>query len=74
LLDPQTAARDMIMELDHPTLGGIKVPGIPIKMSETPGSGRLAPPLLGQHQEEVLREIGWSDERIAALGDRTRGD
>lgn len=74
LLDPQTAARDMIMELDHPTLGGIKVPGIPIKMSETPGSGRRAPPLLGQHQEEVLREIGWSDERIAALGDRTRGD
>ncbi|MDH5342867.1 MAG: CoA transferase [Betaproteobacteria bacterium] len=74
LLDPQTAARDMIMELDHPTLGGIKVPGIPIKMSETPGSGRLAPPLLGQHQEEVLREIGWSSERIAALGDGARRD
>jgi len=58
LNDPQVAARDMIMELDHPSLGKIKVPGIPIKMSETPGKGRLAPPLLGQHQDEVLRELG----------------
>ncbi len=68
LHDPQTAARDMIMELEHATLGAIKVPGIPIKMSETPGSGRRGPPLLGQHQEEVLGEIGLSRERIAALG------
>jgi len=62
LLDPQTAARDMVMELDHPTLGTIKVPGIPIKLSDTPGSGRRAPPLLGEHQLEVLAEIGRSAE------------
>ena len=68
LRDPQTAARDMIMELEHSTLGTIKVPGIPIKMSDTPGSGRRAPPLLGEHQDEVLSELGLSREAIAALG------
>jgi crotonobetainyl-CoA:carnitine CoA-transferase CaiB-like acyl-CoA transferase len=68
LLDPQTAARDMIMDLEHPTLGTIKVPGIPIKMSDTPGSGRRAPPLLGQHQHEVLSELGLTPDEIEALG------
>lgn len=67
LNDPQTAARDMIMTLDHPTLGTIKVPGIPIKLSDTPGSGRRPPPLLGQHQAEVLAEAGLSEAAIAAL-------
>lgn len=67
LHDPQTAARDMIMELQHTSLGTIKVPGIPIKLSDTPGSGRRAPPLLGEHQAEVLRELGLSAEEIVAL-------
>ena len=67
LLDPQTAAREMIMDLEHPTLGTIKVPGIPIKMSDTPGSGRRAPPLLGQHQHEVLTELGLTPDEIEAL-------
>ena len=67
LLDPQTAARDMIMDLEHPTLGPIKVPGIPIKMSDTPGSGRRAPPLLGEHQHEVLGELALSRAAIDAL-------
>jgi crotonobetainyl-CoA:carnitine CoA-transferase CaiB-like acyl-CoA transferase len=67
LNDPQTAARDMIMALQHTTLGKIKVPGIPIKLSETPGSGRRAPPLLGEHQREVLSEIGLRPDEIEAL-------
>ena len=67
LRDPQTAARDMIMELQHSKLGRIKVPGIPIKLSETPGSGRCAPPLLGEHQHEILGELGLSPEQIEAL-------
>src|SRR5690606_28492445 len=67
LRDPQTAERDMIMELEHASLGTIKVPGIPIKLSETPCSGRRPPPLLGQHQEEVLSEAGLPRETIAAL-------
>ena len=70
LNDPQTAARDMIMNLQHTSLGEIKVPGIPVKLSETPGSGRRAPPLLGEHQEEVLRESGFSALEIAALKPR----
>jgi len=67
LQDPQTEARDMIMELEHTTLGRIKVPGLPIKLSDTPGSGRRAPPLLGEHQREVLTEFGFSADEIAAL-------
>lgn len=73
LLDPQTAARNMIMKLDHPTRGTIKVPGIPIKLSETPGSGRRPPPLLGQHQEQVLDEVGLPRETTAALCEQKRG-
>ncbi len=54
LSDPQTLARDMIAEIEHPVAGTIKVPGIAIKLSDTPGTIRLAPPGLGQHQEEIL--------------------
>jgi CoA:oxalate CoA-transferase len=54
LHDPQTAARDMIAEMEHPAVGIIKVPGIPIKFSDTPGTIRLPPPGLGEHQEDIL--------------------
>jgi succinate---hydroxymethylglutarate CoA-transferase len=54
LNDPQTAARDMIADMVHPAIGPIKVPGIPIKLSDTPGTVRMPPPLLGQHQEEIF--------------------
>ena len=54
LHDPQTAARDMIADIEHPTVGAIKVPGIPIKLSETPGAVRLPPPALGEHQDEIV--------------------
>jgi len=67
LKDPQVAARDMIMELDHASLGKIKVPGIPIKMSDTPGTGRRPPPLLGQHQKEVLEELDLSKSTLEKL-------
>jgi crotonobetainyl-CoA:carnitine CoA-transferase CaiB-like acyl-CoA transferase len=50
--DPHTRARDMVVELD-----GIKMLGIPVKLSDTPGEIRRAAPLLGQHTEEVLREL-----------------
>ena len=64
--DPQTRAREMVVEIDHPTLGRLHVPGSPIKMSETPArvSGRA--PLLGEHTREVLREAGCSDEEVTA--------
>jgi crotonobetainyl-CoA:carnitine CoA-transferase CaiB-like acyl-CoA transferase len=54
LHDPQTAARDMIASIEHPLVGPIKFPGIPIKLSDTPGTVRLPPPLLGQHQDEIF--------------------
>jgi crotonobetainyl-CoA:carnitine CoA-transferase CaiB-like acyl-CoA transferase len=64
--DPQTRARDMVVEIDHPTLGRLHVPGSPIKMSETPTRVGSRAPLLGEHTREVLREAGCSEEEIAA--------
>ena len=63
-----TAARDMVRSVKHPTIGQLKMLGIPFRFSDTPASVRRAPPTLGQHTEQVLREeLGLSDERIAAL-------
>jgi crotonobetainyl-CoA:carnitine CoA-transferase CaiB-like acyl-CoA transferase len=70
LNDPQIAARDMIAEIDHPVAGRIRFPGIPIKLSETPGLVRLPPPGLGEHQAQVLAELaGASAPRGGGFGD-----
>lgn len=69
--DPQTLAREMIVETKHPSAGDVKAIGLPIKFSHTPGGVRRAAPLLGQHTREVLREHAFSDAQIdqmAALG------
>jgi crotonobetainyl-CoA:carnitine CoA-transferase CaiB-like acyl-CoA transferase len=65
--DPHTRAREMEVRLTHPVEGEISALGIPVKLSETPGSVRRAAPLLGEHTAEVLREAGFTDEEIAAL-------
>jgi crotonobetainyl-CoA:carnitine CoA-transferase CaiB-like acyl-CoA transferase len=65
--DPHTQARAMEVELEHPVEGTIKALGIPVKLSDTPGTIRRAAPLLGEHTAEVLREAGFSAEEIAAL-------
>jgi formyl-CoA transferase len=65
--DPQVAALGLIEALDHPTAGAIKVVGPPYRLSETPPSVRLPPPLLGQHTDEVLRELAYNDAAIGAL-------
>jgi crotonobetainyl-CoA:carnitine CoA-transferase CaiB-like acyl-CoA transferase len=65
--EEQVAARDMIVEIEHPTAGTIRMAGLPVKLSENPGSIRRHAPLLGEHTAEVLHEIGLSGERIAAL-------
>jgi formyl-CoA transferase len=62
--DPQVRSRDMVVELDHPTLGRIQSLGSPIKMSDTPPVVGRRAPLLGEHTDEVLREAGFSDEEI----------
>jgi crotonobetainyl-CoA:carnitine CoA-transferase CaiB-like acyl-CoA transferase len=55
--DRQVLHRGMVREVEHPTAGTVKLVGIPVKFSETPGEIRLPPPLLGQHTAEVLEEL-----------------
>jgi crotonobetainyl-CoA:carnitine CoA-transferase CaiB-like acyl-CoA transferase len=67
LADPHLHAREMIATLDHPTVGPTRVMGTPIKLSDTPGTLRTAPPTLGQHTAAVLEELGYDRETIARL-------
>ena len=68
--DPHVKYRGMRIEMNHPTAGSGKVPliGNPVKMSSTPPQYRLAPPTLGQHSDEVLRELlGFNEKQIQKL-------
>jgi formyl-CoA transferase len=66
--DKQVQHRDMIAEIPHPTIGTLRLGGIPIKYSETPAAIRLHPPLLGQHTDEVLADVlGYTPQNIEAL-------
>ncbi len=67
LADPQVTARRMIEVVEHAAAGPLKVLGVPMKLSGTPGGVRTAPPLLGQHTDAVLRELGVDDETMARL-------
>lgn len=67
LTDPQVRAREMVVTMEHPVAGTITVMGVPVKLSETPGSPKRRPPLLGEHTAEVLAEIGCTPEQIAEL-------
>jgi CoA:oxalate CoA-transferase len=68
MADPQVLARNMIVETNHPVAGPIKMAGIPIKLSETPGSVDIPAPLLGQHTDEILKQfLFMSDEEISRL-------
>jgi CoA:oxalate CoA-transferase len=66
--DPQVAARDMLVDVEHPVAGLLKLAGIPIKMSLTPGEIKAPAPLLGQHTEEVLTGLlGLTKDQIDGL-------
>ena len=65
--DPQVRAQQMLLEVEHPGHGAVKMTGFPVKLSETPCAIRRPAPELGQHTEEVLRALGWDDARLAAL-------
>lgn len=67
LSDPQVRARGMVAELEHPTAGPMKVVGCPVRLTRTPASVRTAPPLLGQHTDDVLASLGMDAHSIAEL-------
>ncbi len=65
--DAQVRARNMVVDIPHPNVPDLRVAGSPLKLTETPPSIRLHPPLLGQHNDEVLGELGYSSKDIARL-------
>ena len=65
--DPQTRAREMVVEMQHPVAGPVSSIGLPVKFSETPGVLDRPAPQLGQHSREVLLEEGYSPQEIDAL-------
>jgi len=67
LAHPQHHARRFIVELEHPLLGLVRSMGNPVNLSTTPVSYRLAPPMLGQHTEDVLGELGYDESAMASL-------
>jgi crotonobetainyl-CoA:carnitine CoA-transferase CaiB-like acyl-CoA transferase len=69
LEDSHIQAREMIVELTHPEYGPFRTLGIPIKLSDTPGTVGNAPPRFGEHNREVLAKLGYMEDEIRALGE-----
>jgi crotonobetainyl-CoA:carnitine CoA-transferase CaiB-like acyl-CoA transferase len=67
LRDPQTLAREMVVDVTHSTLGPVKTIGFPVKFSATPGKVRTAAPLYGEHTREILREYGFGQDQVCAF-------
>ncbi len=67
LAHPQHRARNFIVELEHPVAGLVKSMGNPVRLSDTPASYRLAPPVLGQHTDQILTELDYEVDTIALL-------
>lgn len=65
--DPQTQARAMVVEVDHPRVGRMKTLGLPVKFSDTPGRVHGPAPLLGEHSRAILAEAGYTADEIDSL-------
>jgi crotonobetainyl-CoA:carnitine CoA-transferase CaiB-like acyl-CoA transferase len=72
IADPHFTIRDMVVEIEQPGTSAIRVAGVPIKMTETPGEVRRRSPLLGEHSEQRLAEAGLSPSEIRQLLGRKR--
>jgi len=67
IADPQVAARGMMVEQDHPTLGKVRLPNLPFRFSDCDTSPRSVAPMLGQHNREVASRLGYTPAEIDAL-------
>jgi crotonobetainyl-CoA:carnitine CoA-transferase CaiB-like acyl-CoA transferase len=67
LANEQVKAREMVVEVEHSRVGRTKAIGLPIKFSETPGGVTRGAPTLGQHTDEILESLGYSESAIAQL-------
>ncbi len=66
--DPQVLHNDMVIEAEHPEAGKMDLVGFPVKLSDTPAELRMAPPVLGEHNEQILGGVlGMSEEEIEEL-------
>ncbi len=65
--DPQVRAREMVIEMAHPTADTVSLVGSPLKLSRTPVDMRRHPPLYGEHTEQILTRIGYTEEDIAQM-------
>ena len=70
LADPQTLAREMVVDLVHPGAGPVKALGVPVKLSDTPGTVDRPAPLLGQDNAAILTELGYSADEQRALAEQ----
>ena len=65
--DPQVAHNDLLTTVAHPDGGDVRVVGMPVRFSATPGEVRSGPPAVGQHTDEILASVGFDDEEIRSM-------